>query len=709
MLAHQEPEHPSANESLLVLTAAVFLTMWFWLSLWLGGGLIGGDVYSYYFPQKTYYSACLQEGRIPLWNSLVGHGYPLLAESQTGVFYPFSLILYRYLDANTAYNVNHLLHYVLAFLGVYFVARTLGQSSWASGLGALGFVYGWFPARCCLEWAIVTGCYLPWAFLFLLRYFQTFHSLWLLGLSLLLFLQLLAGHFHLAFITHLVLIFWILREGVLQFRKRNTSSDAQVESASSDEMQAGRKWALTRIGLPLAAVAFAFGLAAVQLLPTWELTRHSQRSEGASTHFRPAEGHIPPRYLSQLVLPWLWYTEMSELNTELNRRGMLDYPASTNPVEAHLYIGFVPALLALIGILVLVRSREQTSSHDRWFLVMLLLSLLMSTGWLMPLLGDLPGFRFFRGVGRYGIVAAFALSLLAGRGWDALLASRSSWQTSLAAVAVGLITLIDLSIVSQHVTYAFMVDQTPITLRDQSPVKELVTRETSLPRLFAPGANLITVTGVASTPVYLGLGPAEYFDEQLMYPSTEPTDDPVQRFSAEQIQWLQKAGVTHVLGFVPPDPAVVELQLIWSGVDPFLNSAWGRQEPLFVSRLNGTRGRFALESPAPDDQIQCQAYSDQEIVLQVSTAQGGLLILTDLFDPDWQLMVDSGPAEMLRQDGMYRGVQIPPGQHEVRWSYAPWSYRAGKLVSGVFFTIWLGLLVTLLLSRKRHENPVNKG
>src|SRR5579872_5361179 len=74
--------------------AAVLLTIVFWRPLWTGGGLVGSDIYAYYLPQKAFFADSLRAGVLPVWNNLVGHGYPLVAESQTGVFYPLHWAFY---------------------------------------------------------------------------------------------------------------------------------------------------------------------------------------------------------------------------------------------------------------------------------------------------------------------------------------------------------------------------------------------------------------------------------------------------------------------------------------------------------------------------------------------------------------------------------------------------------------------------------------
>ena len=82
-------------------------------------------------------------------------------ETIQAVFYPTNLLLYRWLDVNTAYNASLLLHFVAAFGVTCLFARRLGIGSAASLLTALVFVYSWFPPRICLEWAIIGAVGVP--------------------------------------------------------------------------------------------------------------------------------------------------------------------------------------------------------------------------------------------------------------------------------------------------------------------------------------------------------------------------------------------------------------------------------------------------------------------------------------------------------------------------------------------------------------------
>ncbi|WP_146504087.1 YfhO family protein [Rubinisphaera italica] len=698
----RRPMKMKSSAILITLAVGIALTMWFWLDLWLGGGLIGGDVYTYYFPQKTFYAEALKQGHIPLWNSLVGHGYPLVAESQTGVFYPFNLLFYRFLNVNTAYNVNHLFHYVLAFCATVWLARDLGISLFGALLSGLVFVYGWFAPRCCLEWAILTGAWLPLALAMFNRYFRTRNFLWLWGLSGILCLQLLPGHFHLAFITLICLTLWSLCEWISELRSKKTP---ELTESEPDEPSVSRFASSTAQTLIFPALAISVGilLASLQLLPTWSLKQNSQRETSASADFDPGYGHIPPRYLSQVIMPWYWYGRAHELDNRLNAHQFLDYPTATNPVEAHLYFGILPMILAVAGGISLFHSHNESDRRLLWLGGFGLLALVYATGWLLPLLQNVPGFSFFRGPGRYGIVTALAAALWSARGWDTIRQFLGPRWKVLLAILIGIGTLLDLSWVSQKITYAFMVPDTPMTRIEKSPVRQMLKDLPAPARLFGPGPNLLTITGVAATPVYLGIGPAEYFDPKLTYPEskTDAPESPWATFTAEQTQWLQQAGVTHLLTYAPPDPQNESLQLLWQGMDPLLNGAWGRyQEPIYLSALLGTRGRGSWDQNSESTSINWKQESSEQITLQVETPIAQQLILTELYDPNWMATIDGQPAESIRIDGMFRGLEIPAGSHQVTWNYRSRSFRWGLMISIAGFTIW-AMAGTLLITKTR--------
>lgn len=709
---------------LSVLLVAVGLTVLFWRPLWTGGGLIGGDIYSYFFPQKAYYADRLAAGEFPLWNNRAGHGYPLVGESQTAPFYPFHLLFYGTLPVNDAYNANHLLHYVLAFLFTWMYVRRIGLAVPGSLLASLVYTYGWFPPRSCLEWAIIGGAWLPLALWCVESFLQSRRRRYLLTLSTVLAVQLLAGHYNLAFITHLVLFAYV----PLRLWLKDRRAEAGGQRSEVGESKAHRRRPVGVCGLLLAALLLGYALAAVQLLPTWQLKQNSQRAAGVD--FDPAQAHIPPAFWSQIVLTppgaaRLFADSVAgpvDIDRALGRMSFLAMDSATNKAEAHLYFGLIPAALILWG---LVRGRF--GPREWMWLLLGGAALVYTAGWFVPVTRHLPGFGYFQGPGRFGIVTTLAAAVLAGSVLDGLVSGRGRNRQWFLVGTILLLTIADLFWISRAVTYTQMLQDPPIDFVAESSVRRILSRSSEPVRLYAPGNNLPTILGVASTPPYLPFGPAEYADLDLPMPAEA---------TAAQIERLQRAGVTHVLSFKPLDRDLWPATLVWQGFDAFLNPAWARyREPIYLYRLEGSRGRAALvERSALADagrgsRVEDRAlqrpqemsrrssilhprssileYAANRVVLEVHARTAGQLVLTDLQYPGWRVTVDGRPAESRRFEGLFRSVEVPAGEHAVVWSYRPRCLYWGGIVSAV--SMALGPLFLAVRREGRGASPAAQG
>jgi hypothetical protein len=83
-------------------------------------------------------------------------------------------------------------------------------------------------------------------------------------------------------------------------------------------------------------------------------------------------------------------------------------------------------------------------------------------------------------------------------------------------------------------------------------------------------------------------------------------------------------------------------------------------------------------------------YHPEAISLRVSTEGGGLLVLTDAFYPGWEATLNGAPATVEQVNILFRGIFLPPGDHEVEMVFRPASYRNGRWVSAV----GLGLIIS---------------
>jgi hypothetical protein len=586
-----------------------------------------------------------------------------------------------------------LVHYVIAFAGMAVLALALGLSLRASLLAGLVYVYGWFPERNCLEWAIIGGAWLPWAVWCLERFLSTRLWRYLIGLTAVIALQLLPGHFVIAFLTLLT----VLAYAIARIWWVPAFGDAETRSPPP----AGKLPLLPAVG---GALLLAFSLSAVQLLPTWQLKENSQREHGSHD---VGYGHLPPAYLSQVILPWTWYWQpASARDSQIQQLDFLALGSGTNQVEAHLYFGLIPLLLALSG-LIPSRNKRPFSGRQRallWGLAVLALT--YAFGWWLPITRHIPGFSFFIGPGRYTLITTLCVSLLAAESADRWLSRLLPTTRTLAWAMILVVTVYDLFTVSRLVFYAESVMDPPIDFRDRSTIGRFlknVEAETGEPvRLYAPGQNLPTLLGVSCVPEYLGIGPAEYYDPELKVPPLPNLEEgsTVIPFDEPFVIWLQRGGVTHLL-LEHPLSREWPAELVLKEGDPFLNYCWGRDPyaVFYIYELQDTRGRWFWMEGTEDASVSLEASVPSRKEYPVSLEQPNRLVVTELLLPGWNVSIDGKPAEPIKVEGLFRGVDVPAGEHVVVWSYHPLSFRLGVWISAI------ALVILAVIAHIRYWHP----
>jgi hypothetical protein len=76
-----------------------------------------------------------------------------------------------------------------------------------------------------------------------------------------------------------------------------------------------------------------------------------------------------------------------------------------------------------------------------------------------------------------------------------------------------------------------------------------------------------------------------------------------------------------------------------------------------------------------------------------------ILVLSEVYYPDWRVQVDGRPAELLRADYLLRGVALEAGEHEVVFRYdssliKESAYASATMLGIVTLTLIAGLLIS---------------
>ena len=101
----------------------------------------------------------------------------------------------------------------------------------------------------------------------------------------------------------------------------------------------------------------------------------------------------------------------------------------------------------------------------------------------------------------------------------------------------------------------------------------------------------------------------------------------------------------------------------------------------------------------PDSLVRIRSYSANRIELETELAAPGWLILSEIWYPGWQAMVNGSPRPVERVDGLLRGLYLSqPGPHQITLVYRPRSVSLGGWVSGL--TSGLLVVMSLFLASK---------
>jgi hypothetical protein len=95
-----------------------------------------------------------------------------------------------------------------------------------------------------------------------------------------------------------------------------------------------------------------------------------------------------------------------------------------------------------------------------------------------------------------------------------------------------------------------------------------------------------------------------------------------------------------------------------------------------------------------DGTVRIAAYGPTRLRVAVEMAHSGLVVLTDTYYPGWEASIDGRPTRIYRVDGVFRGVFVDQGQHDIVMRFRPRSQFWGFVLSGLALTVVIGLTVT---------------
>lgn len=646
-----------------------------------------GALFSY---QLDFYRASLLDGRLPLWNAYTFSGWPFLANPQSGVFYPGSL-LFLWLPQSQALSIELTVHLLLAAAGTYALARmTLGTSRGAAILAALIFALcGALFARVLFghRLLIMSAAYIPLLATVIDQAVVRSRS-WLWFGGLLLALQILAGGLPMVWLGMIFIGLWRLTVIVVR--------------SPLD----WNKW--FREGLTLGfVIALGMSLAAVQLVPSTELSGLSNRPDHDFTY--ASYGSYDPGFLT----------------TFFQR---VDVASSPDWWWGHYsFIGLLPLALAVIGLILAVRRRHVIGLAVTG--VFLWLFMLGKNGFLLRILFDyIPTFDLFRHSSRALILVHLIVALLAAVGLDKILHGLRlrlpgiGWIAPATVILVCLVSWTDLTTAARWYTErAFVADRWDPDNPAQIHRTEILAGDQSWYRVwFNRGLfrqNHALRVGAHSIDGYDVMMPDRY--QRFIHAMT---DTPAER---QQLTHISSAifitapspfpfkilGVKYadVPGriLIRPDPSVFARAWFVDRIRAVTDEAAALRymrsrdfqpfrEVLFETAEVEQLGPASVLGAGETDltTIVTDVFEDipERLRIDVAPHPPGYLVLSEMYYPGWRAEIDGVELPVYRCNSVLRCLRLDGSKKPIRitMEFRPTSLKWGAVISIVSLALTIG-------------------
>jgi len=325
----------------------IFLLIPFWEIFTLKLGFISGDHKVQHYPWLHYMATELKAGRLPLWTGLIGCGFPLFAEGQIGLYYPFNLLFFSLIPSfKFAYNYSTLFHFWLGGLFFYLFCRKLSISSVGAFISTYIYLFGsirggyFYNAN-----SQKTVIWFPLALYLIEKLIETRSWIFSLWIGVIFGMQFNAGYIQIAFYCVVFSLFYYFLRSV--FGSQNFK----------DFIERMKPFLLHVVIMGVAGLLVSLP----QFLATWELSQFSSRGDLPESF--AYIGSKPPWGIVTLLFPFL----------KPLVKGML--------FGADFYVG----LFSLFLIFVAWSKRREIGTHF-WVLFWLgILALLIALGMYSPL------------------------------------------------------------------------------------------------------------------------------------------------------------------------------------------------------------------------------------------------------------------------------------------------------------------------------------
>lgn len=703
------------------------------------------------YPLAYYHRFCFWRGEIPLWNPLSNCGLPYLAQWNTMVFYPLSLI-YLLFPLPWSLNFFCLGHLVLAGLGLYFLVNHWIANRFAASLAGLAYALNGLNLHS-LMWPnnIAALAWMPWVVLLVERGWQQ-GGRGIMAAALVAATQLLAGA------PEIILFTWIVIGAIAleHFWKGNVPRPALL-----------RRFLL--IG------AIVTGLTALQTFPFLDLLLHSHRDRA----FASEAWAMPAWGWANLLVP-LFRMSPSQL-------GVFSQDEQEWTSSYYVAIG-----VAALAVLALRHARQPRV----WVLAMIAgLGLVLALGkngsvydWLqrvVPLLG------FVRFPIKFVVLTIFALPLLAAFaiGWLHQPAPPKTLRASRSLLAMAIVLLLGISIILA-VAYGSPLPRQSWSATWKSGASRALFLMLTLGGVFLMaqartvrarwliGVATLTVVGLDAVthtprqnptvitqayeplPINMTFIPRHGESRAMIHPELQhhlghvwnpialkyyfairrslfadcnllediPKINGFYSLYLREEAQLRALLYDHTNEFPEPLADFLAVSQIsapdvmgrWNERTNFLPFATAGQKPIFTAPSETLKALSAPDfdprrvvylpleardtlkvSHASDAQVVSRRVSSHKVQLDVKCAEPALVVVAQAYYHNWKASLDGASTRLWRANHAFQALAVPAGRHHVELVYEDRRFQIGAVISAVTL---LGIVSGSFVRRKPRSN-----
>ena len=343
-----------------------------------------------------------ETGTIPQWNPYLLGGLPYIAAMHGDIFYPTAWLRWI-MPVDLAITWGMAVHFVLAGWLTFRFARALGLS-WGAAIFAgvayelTGIVASQMsPGH---DGKLFVSALTPLVFWTLLRAIRD-QQRWAFGALAVEVALIVLGHYHMAYFLLIAMGLWAL----------------YLAFWDTERAPGNNPW--LAIGYAAVSVVVGLGITGLQVIPFFEYIKYSPRAAGGpNTGWEFATSYaFPPSEVFTTILPQF--------------NGVLEHYWGQNGIKFHTeYIGFLP--LALMTLAFGDKARRRlVIALTVLAVVFLFFSFGGYTPFYRPFFELLPMLNKIRAMGMVFFLPAFFIALLAGVGFERLLARTVSMRSVL--------------------------------------------------------------------------------------------------------------------------------------------------------------------------------------------------------------------------------------------------------------------------------------